>query len=53
MLNSDVSDLYARVSIGTKVIVQGGRMDRFVTQLNVIHLREKLAVNASHARGLN
>jgi lipoprotein-anchoring transpeptidase ErfK/SrfK len=51
MLNSDVSDLYARVSVGTKVIVQGGRMERFVTQRN--ELREKLAVNAGHARGLN
>ncbi len=53
MLNSDVSDLYARVSVGTKVIVQGGRMDRFVTQQNVIQLREKMAVNAGHPRGIN
>jgi lipoprotein-anchoring transpeptidase ErfK/SrfK len=53
MLNSDVSDLYARVSVGTKVVVQGGRMDRFVTQQNVIQLREKMAVNAGHPRGIN
>jgi lipoprotein-anchoring transpeptidase ErfK/SrfK len=53
MLNGDVSDLYARVSVGTKVIVQGGRMDRFVTQQNVIQLREKMAVNAGHPRGIN
>jgi lipoprotein-anchoring transpeptidase ErfK/SrfK len=53
MLNGDVSDLYARVNVGTKVIVQGGRMDRFVTQLNVMPPHENLAVNAGHARGLN
>lgn len=53
MLNSDVSDLYARVSIGTKVIVQVGKIDRFVTESSVIPHRQNLAVNAGHARGLN
>ena len=53
MLNGDVSDLYARVSIGAKVIVQGGRMDRFVSQQNAMQPREKLAVNSARARGLN
>lgn len=43
MLNSDVSDLYARVNVGTKVVVQGGKMDKFVAQLNITQLREKLA----------
>ena len=53
MLNSDVSDLYARVGIGTKVVVQGGRMDRFVTDSSVAPLHQNLAVNAGHARGVN
>ncbi len=48
MLNGDVSDLYARVNVGTKVIVQGG-MDRFATQQNAIQLREKLAITAGHS----
>jgi lipoprotein-anchoring transpeptidase ErfK/SrfK len=52
MLNGDVSDLYARVSIGTKVIVQGGRMDRFVADSSVIPVRQN-SVNPGHARGLN
>jgi lipoprotein-anchoring transpeptidase ErfK/SrfK len=43
MLNSDVSDLYARVNVGTKVIVQGGRLERSITQLNITNSREKLA----------
>jgi lipoprotein-anchoring transpeptidase ErfK/SrfK len=53
MLNSDVSDLYTRVGIGTKVIVQGGRMDRFAADSNVIPPRQNLAINTGHARGLN
>ncbi len=53
MLNSDVSDLYARVSIGAKVVVQGGRMDRFVSEPSLMPLRQNLAVNAGHARGVN
>jgi lipoprotein-anchoring transpeptidase ErfK/SrfK len=56
MLNGDVSDLYARVSIGTKVIVQGGRTDRLATQLNGVSPREKLATahdQTGHVRGLN
>ena len=50
MLNSDVSDLYARVNVGTKVIVQGGRPERSITQLNITNSREKLATAHEETR---
>jgi len=64
MLNSDVSDLYARVNVGTKVIVQGGNKSRKVfaeerSKSPTDNRRSSLTantltlVNDVHVRGLN
>ncbi len=52
MLNSDVSDLYTRVNVGTKVIVQGTRADKVITQIPLAS-SETAVGNARHAHRLN
>jgi hypothetical protein len=64
MINSDVSDLYARVNVGTKVIVQGESKSRNVLaeeqsksgtekQRSSVTAKTLTLVNDVHVRGLN
>jgi lipoprotein-anchoring transpeptidase ErfK/SrfK len=64
MLNSDVSDLYARVNVGTKVIVQGENKSRNVlaeeqsksgteNQRSPLRAKTLTLVNDVRVRGLN